>query len=99
MVSKDKVELLHKFLWVEYGERGKNIPVKELAMWMNRIFEINTDRSETFIGNVNRMIVEERLVRDEDPDTGFWVKPPYDAKDWVSIAKKKVKAWEEKQRE
>ena len=93
-VSKARIELLHKFLYVKYGYKGKDVSDDNLKLWMGRILEINPDRGETFRSYKDRLIREKRIHIDEN--SRMWVLNPDDYKDWVEIASKEVENWEKK---
>jgi hypothetical protein len=62
MISPDKIERLHKFLWAQYGSKGLDICTVDLRLWMSRILEINVFEEKSNNKIRQRLVDEGRII-------------------------------------
>jgi hypothetical protein len=62
MVTVDKIERLHKFLWAHYGSKGLDLCTVDLRLWMSRILEIDPFEEKSSNNIRQRLVDEGRIV-------------------------------------
>ncbi len=91
MVSNDKLEQFHVFLWTSYGSKEKPIEPELMREFVSRFLGVDGHRKQTFVSNIGKMV---RWGWLELTDGNYLVVNPDSVTDWTEYAKDVVREFD-----